>query len=68
VDVTLFALLGTVVAFTAKATSSANSATNPEYQGSILITEYTPLDNSVGDLAKASVSWPTTGTVTRATS
>jgi hypothetical protein len=68
VDATLFAALGTVVAFTAKATSSANSATNPEYQGSVLVNDYSPLDNGVGELAKVSVSFPTTGTITRATS
>jgi hypothetical protein len=66
VDVTMFALLGTVVTFTAKSTSGANAATNPEYQGSVLITEYTPIDGSVGDLAKTSVSWPGTGTLVRA--
>jgi hypothetical protein len=66
VDATLWAALGTVVAFTAKATSAANSATNPEYQGSVLVTQVTPIDGGVGDLAKLKVSWPTTGTITRA--
>lgn len=67
VDATIWPLLGAVVAFTAKSTSGANSATNPEYQGSVLISEYTPLDGGVGDLAKVKVSWPTSGAVTRAT-
>ena len=68
VDATLWAAFGTVVAWTGKATSSANSATNPQYSGSVLITEYTPFDNSVGELAKVSVTFPTSGTVSRATS
>lgn len=66
IDVTLWPLLGTVVAFTGKATSAANSATNPEYQGNVLVSKYTPLDGSPGDLAKTSIQWKTSGTITRA--
>jgi hypothetical protein len=66
VDATIWAALASVVPFTAKATSAATSATNPEYQGSILINSHVPIDGSVGDLAKVKVSWPTTGAVTRA--
>lgn len=57
-DATLFPLIGTVVTFAVKATSAATSATNPQYSGSVLVTEYTPLDGSVGDLATLSTSWP----------
>src|SRR6185312_7372338 len=67
VDALLFPLLGTVVAFELKPTSSAPSATNPRYVGSVLINDYSPLDGSVGDLAKSSASWPTSGTVFRYT-
>ena len=66
VDVTLFALLGTVVAFTGKVTTAATSSTNPEYQGSVLISKYSPLDGSVGDLGTTSMQWPTSGAITRA--
>lgn len=66
VDVTLAPLLGTVVAFTGKSSSAANSATNPEYQGNVLVSKYTPIDGSVGDLAKTAAQWKTSGTVTRA--
>lgn len=58
VDATLFPLIGTVVTWAVKPTSDAVSATNPEYSGSVLITEYTPLDGSVGDVATLSTSWP----------
>lgn len=67
VDVTLFALLGTVVAVKVRPTSAAISTTNPEYSGNVLISEYNPLDGSVGDLATTSVSWPGAGTLSRAT-
>ena len=68
IDVTLFPLLGTVVAFTLKSSSATNAPTNPEYQGNVLVSKYTPIDNAVGELAKTAIQWPTSGTVTRATS
>lgn len=68
VDVTIFALLGTVVTIKVRPTSAAIGATNPEYSGSVLISEYNPLDGSVGDLATTSVSWPGAGALARATS
>lgn len=68
IDATIFPILGTVVTVTVKPTSAAVGATNPSYSGSVLISEYNPLDGSVGDLATTSVSWPGAGTLTRATS
>lgn len=66
-DATLFSLLGTVVTVKVRPTTSAISTTNPEYSGSVLVTEYSPVDGSVGDLATSSVSWPGAGTLSRAT-
>jgi hypothetical protein len=43
------------------------SATNPKYSFNALVTEYSPLDSAVGDLATFSVSWPVSGAVTRGT-
>lgn len=68
VDATFWPLLGTVVPFTIRATTLAISATNPEYSGNLLISQLTPLDGTVGDLAKNSVTWPGSGALTRATS
>lgn len=67
VDATLWPIFGTVVAIELKPTSAAPSATNPRYVGSVLINDYSPIDGSVGDLAKVSVTWPTSGTVFRYT-
>ncbi len=67
VDVLLFPLLGTVVTFEVRPTSAARSITNPAYTGSVLISDYSPLDGKVGDLAVNKVVWKTTGTITRAT-
>lgn len=68
VDVSIFSLLGTVVAVIVKPVNAAASATNPQYSGNVLVSEYNPLDGSVGDLATTSVSWPGAGALTRATS
>ena len=48
-------------------TSSATSATNPAWTAVCLVSQYQPFSSSVGDIATLSVTWPTSGTVTRAT-
>jgi hypothetical protein len=48
-------------------TSSATSATNPAWTAVCLVSQYQPFSASVGDIATLSVTWPTSGTVTRAT-
>ena len=68
VDQTMFPLFGTTTTFVLKATSGSVSATNPSYSGSILVNQHIPVANAVGELATMSVSFPTSGTITRATS
>ena len=68
VDATLWPLLGSTTTFEVKPTSSAVSATNPKYSGSVLVNQHIPVANGVGELATMSVSFPTSGTITRATS
>ena len=68
VDATLWPLLGTTTTITVKPTSSAVGATNPSYSGSVLVSQYNPMTNGVGDLATTSVTWQGAGTLTRATS
>jgi len=48
--------------------TAAVGSANPEYQFVALVTEYSPIDSAVGDLATFSVTLPITGAVTRATS
>lgn len=67
-DSIFWPLLGTVVAFEIRPTSSARAVTNPAYTGSILIKEWKPIGGGVGDLDSVSVSFPTSGTVLRQTS
>jgi len=66
VDEELFALLGTVVTFVVRPVSSAVSTSNPNYTGSVLVNGYT-IGGSVGELAVKSLTFPTSGAVSRAT-
>lgn len=67
VDATLWPLLGSNATVVVKPTSSATGTANPAFTAVCLVTQYTPFSSSVGDIATVSVTWPTTGTVTRAT-
>jgi hypothetical protein len=67
VDATLWPLLNTAATVTITPTSTAVSATNPAYSAICLVSQYQPFASTVGDLATLSVTWPTSGTVTRAT-
>ena len=48
--------------------TGAASTANPSYTASVLVTEWTPVNGAVGDLATASVTWPISGAITKATS
>lgn len=67
VDALLFPLFGTVTTFELRPTSGARSTTNPAYTGSVLISQYTPMEAKVGDLAVTKVSWPLATAVARQT-
>lgn len=68
VDATIWPLLGTTTTVKVRPTSAAIAATNPEYSGTVLVSQYNPFSNSVGDLATSSATWPGAGTLSRATS
>ena len=65
VDATIGPIVGTVAAFAVEPTDAVASATNPHYTGNCLITEWTPLNGTVGELSTADVTWPVVGQVTR---
>ena len=54
---TLQSAYGTTVALTIKPTSAAISATNPEFQTTILVNNLTPVSGSVGDLSTQSITF-----------
>jgi len=65
IDSKLWAILGTVVPFEVRLTSAVVGASNPKWTGNILITGHS-IGGAVGDLAMKSLSFPTSGAVTRA--
>ena len=67
VDATLWPTLGTNATVVIKPTSSAVGSANPSYTVTCLVTDLTPVSGQIGDLATFSVTWPTNGTVSRAT-
>jgi len=67
VDATLWPLLGSQATVVIKPTSTAVSSSNPAYTAVALVTDLTPVSGQIGDLATFSVTWPTSGTVSRAT-
>ena len=68
VESTIYPLLGTAIACEVKPVNAATSSSNPKYSFSVLISEWTPLNGAVGDLATASVSWPISGVITKSIS
>jgi hypothetical protein len=67
VEQTIYPLLGTTVACVVQPVASASvDATNPSYSFNAVISEWTPLNGAVGELATASVTWPISGAVTKA--
>jgi hypothetical protein len=67
VDATLWPLLGSNATVVIKPTSTAVSTTNPAYTAVCLVTDLTPVSGQIGDLATFSVTWATTGSVSRGT-
>ena len=68
VEATIYPLIGTVTTVTVKPVNAATSATNPLYTISALVSEWTPLNGAVGELATASVTWPVSGAIVKTTS
>ena len=71
--------IGELASLTVKPTSAAVSTTNPIYKadgtgsgatkaGQVLISEWTPINGAVGELATVSVTWPVNGQIVKATS
>lgn len=67
VDATIWPLINTLGTVVIKPTSGTVSATNPSYTATVLINSYQPIAGSIGDLSSFSVTWPTSGSVVRAT-
>jgi len=67
IEATVYPLLGTTTSVVVKPNGSTTSATNPAYTSTVLVSEWTPLNGAVGELATASVTWPVSGAITKTT-
>jgi len=67
VEATIYPLIGTVTTVTVKPVNTTTSASNPLYTASALVSEWTPLNGAVGELATASVTWPVSGAIVKTT-
>ena len=68
IDGLIFPLIGsTAVTMVIKSSTAADSTANPSYTFSDLCTEWTPVNGAVGELNTADVTWPISGTITKAT-
>jgi len=65
VEATIYPLLGSNTTIVVSPTSTV-SATSPSYSFTALVSEWTPLNGGVGELATASVTWPVSGAITKA--
>ena len=68
VEATIYPLLGTTTSIVVKPVAGTTTSTNPQYTVSALVADWTPLKGGVGQLATASVTWPVSGAITKATS
>lgn len=66
VEATLYPLLGSTTTVVLLPNGTAAGTTNPRFTFSALVTEWQPISGAVGDLASASVTWPISGTITKA--
>lgn len=64
----VYPLIGSTATIVVKPNGSSVGTANPSYTATVLVTEWTPVNGAVGELATASVSWPVSGTITKATS
>lgn len=62
----VYPLIGSTTSLVIKPNGTAVGTANPSYSMTPLIVEWSPVNGAVGELATASVTWPVSGTVTKA--
>jgi hypothetical protein len=67
VEQTIYPTLGTAVTIAVKPVNATTTVLNPQYSFSAVVSEWTPLNGAVGELATASVSWPISGAISKTT-
>lgn len=68
VESTIFPLLGSIAtAVIIAGNGTVASSTTPAYTATVLVNNWNPVSGAVGDLSTVSVTWPTSGAVSKAT-
>jgi hypothetical protein len=62
----VYPLIGSTTSLVVKPNGTVVGTANPSYTMTPLVTEWTPVNGAVGELATASITWPVSGTVTKA--
>jgi hypothetical protein len=62
----VYPLIGSTTSLVVKPNGTAVGTANPSYTMTPLVTEWTPVNGAVGELATASITWVVSGTVTKA--
>lgn len=63
----VYPLIGSTAQIIVKPNGTAVGTANPSYTATVLVTEWTPVNGAVGELNTADVTWPISGTITKAT-
>ena len=63
----IYPLIGSTASIVIKPNGTAVGTANPSYSATVLVTEWTPVNGAVGELNTADVTWPISGTITKAT-
>ena len=63
----VYPLIGSTASIVIKPNGTAVGTANPSYTATVLVTEWTPVNGAVGELNTADVTWPISGTITKAT-
>ena len=64
----VYPLIGSTATIVIQPVSGAVGTASPSYTATVLVTEWTPINGAVGELNTADVTWPISGTITKATS
>ena len=62
----VYPLICSTTTVVVKPNGTAVSTTNPSYTATVLVTGWSPINGAVGELNTVSISWPVSGTVTKA--
>ena len=62
----VYPLIGSTASIVIKPNGTAVGTANPSYSATVLVTEWTPVNGAVGELNTADVTWPISGTITKA--